>query len=87
MKEMFYRFAKLTHRKNTLYVHSRNTVKFGNMGHIYGIQYQKTLYLQLNAICRLQSCMNQTGKVKIMNSFLHSNFNYDSLLWNFRKTK
>ena len=30
MKEMFYRFPKLTHRKNTLYVHSRNTVKFGN---------------------------------------------------------
>ena len=42
---------------------------------------------QINAICRLQSCMNQTGKGKIMNSFLYSNFNYDSLLWYFRKTK
>ena len=30
MKEIFYRFPKLTHRKDNLYVHTRNTIKFGN---------------------------------------------------------
>ena len=44
MREIFYRYPKLTHRKDNLYVHTRNTIKFGNtsLGHS-GHTYETTI--------------------------------------------
>ena len=48
MKEIFYPFPNLTHRKGNLYVHTRNTIKFGNRslgesGRTYETHYLKTI--------------------------------------------
>ena len=38
---------------------------------------------QLNAIYRLQTFMGHEGKEAMVNTFVHSNFNYDCLIWHF----
>ena len=42
---------------------------------------------QVNAICRLKTFMGDKGKEVIINTFLHSNFNYDCLIWHFSSEK
>ena len=48
MKEIFYRFPNLIHRKSSLYVHTPITITFGNeglidLGHTCGTHCLKTL--------------------------------------------
>ena len=38
---------------------------------------------QLNAICRLQTLMGHKEKEAMINTFMHSNFNYGCLIWHF----
>ena len=38
---------------------------------------------QLNAICRLQTFLGHKEKEAIINTFVHSNFNYGCLIWHF----
>ena len=42
---------------------------------------------QLNAICRLQTFMGHKEKQAIINTFVHSNFNYVCLIWHFSPKK
>ena len=42
---------------------------------------------QLNAICRLQTFMGHKGKEAMINTFVHSNFNYGCLIWHFSSKK
>ena len=48
VKEIFYLFSNLTHRKNNFYAHTRNTIKFGDksldhFGHVHGTHFRKKL--------------------------------------------
>ena len=43
--------------------------------------------IQLNAICRLQAFMGHKGKEAMINTFVHSNFNYGCLIWHFSSKK
>ena len=42
---------------------------------------------QLNAICRLQTYMGHKEKEAMINTFVHSNFNYGRLTWHFSSKK
>ena len=42
---------------------------------------------QLNAICRLQTFMGHKEKEAMINTFVHSNFNYGCLIWHFSSKK
>ena len=42
---------------------------------------------QLNAISRIGAVLGQTEKEILINSFVHSNFNYGSLIWHFTTRK
>ena len=42
---------------------------------------------QLNAICRLQTFIGHKEKEAIINTLLHSNFNYGCLIWHFNSKK
>ena len=42
---------------------------------------------QLNAICRLQAFMGHKEKEAMINTFVHSNFNYGCLIWHFNSKK
>ena len=42
---------------------------------------------QLNAICRLKTFMRHKEKEAIINTFVHSNFNYGCLIWHFSSKK
>ena len=42
---------------------------------------------QLNAICRLQTFLGHKEKEAIINTFVHSNFNYGCLIWHFSSEK
>ena len=42
---------------------------------------------QLNAICRLQAFMGHKEKEAMINTFVHSNFNYGCLIWHFSSKK
>ena len=42
---------------------------------------------QLNVICRLQKFMGHKEKEAIINTFVHSNFNYGCLIWHFSSKK
>ena len=42
---------------------------------------------QLNEICRLETFMGHTEKEAIINTFVHSNFNYGCLIWHFSSKK
>ena len=42
---------------------------------------------QLNAICRLETFMGHKEKEAIINTFVHSNFNYGCLIWHFSSKK
>ena len=42
---------------------------------------------QLNAICKLPTFMGQKEKETIINTFVHSNFNYGCLIWHFSSKK
>ena len=42
---------------------------------------------QLNAICRLQTFLGHKEKEAIINTFVHSNFNYGCLIWHFSSKK
>ena len=53
--------------------------------HIYNIC-RKTSN-QLNAICRLETFMRHKEKEAIINTFVHSNFNYGCLIWHFSSKK
>ena len=42
---------------------------------------------QLNAICRLQTFMGHKEKEAMINTFVHSNFNYGCHIWHFSSKK
>ena len=42
---------------------------------------------QLNAICRLQTFMSYKEKEAMINTFVHSNFNYNCVIWHFSSKK
>ena len=42
---------------------------------------------QLNAVCRLQTFLGHKEKEAIINTFVHSNFNYSCLMWHFSSKK
>ena len=50
-------------------------------------QYLQKASNQLNTICRLQTFMGHKEKEAIINTFVHSNFNYNCLIWHFSSKK
>ena len=82
MKEIFYRSPNLKHKSNNLYVHSRNTQKFGNkslnhLEHTNGTHFLKTLSKQKICNIAIQRFYEKVFEVHHVNAMydVDSNFN------------
>ena len=81
---------KYTLKVNNIEIESKGSIK------LLGIEIDKLVFekhiaslckkaaSQLHAICRLQNQMGKMLKEILINSFVHSNFNYWPVVWHFR---